>query len=112
MKLVTAILQPDVLDVVQKALVKYGVKGMTISEASGYARQLGHKEVYRGETLTIDFILKIKLEIVCDDTDAEAIVAIIANSARTGQVGDGKVWVTPLDSLVRVRTGETGPAAI
>ena len=112
MKLVTAILQPDVLEAVQKALVKYGVKGMTISEASGYARQLGHKEVYRGETLTIDFILKIKLEIVCDDSDAESIVAIIANSARTGQVGDGKVWVTPIDSVVRVRTGEVGAAAV
>ncbi|MFV0429455.1 MAG: P-II family nitrogen regulator [Arachnia sp.] len=112
MKLVTAILQPDVLEPVQKALVKYGVKGMTISEASGYARQLGHKEVYRGETLTIDFILKIKLEVACDDDEAEAIVAIIANTARTGQVGDGKVWVTPIDTMVRVRTGEIGAAAL
>ncbi|MFV0405791.1 MAG: P-II family nitrogen regulator [Propioniciclava sp.] len=112
MKLITAILQPDVLEPVQKALVKYGVKGMTISEASGYARQLGHKEVYRGETMTIDFILKIKLEVVCEDSEAESLVAIIANTARTGQVGDGKVWVTPLDQMVRVRTGEVGSAAL
>ncbi|MFP5416197.1 MAG: P-II family nitrogen regulator [Actinomycetes bacterium] len=112
MKLVTAIIQPDHLDDVQKALIKYGVKGMTVSEVSGYARQRGHKEVYRGETITVDFILKVKLEIVCEDSEAEPILSIIANAARTGTVGDGKVWVTPVESVVRVRTGEVGVAAI
>ena len=112
MKLVTAIIQPDNLDSVQKALIKYGVKGMTVSEASGYARQRGHKEVYRGETITVDFILKVKLEILCEDSESEPILSIIANSARTGTVGDGKVWVTPVESVVRVRTGEVGVAAI
>ncbi|MDN5570812.1 MAG: P-II family nitrogen regulator [Propionibacteriaceae bacterium] len=112
MKLVTAVIQPDSLDTVQKALVKYGVRGMTVSEVSGYARQRGHREVYRGETLTIDFILKVKLEILCDDDESEPIVAIITATARTGQVGDGKVWVTPVDEVVRVRTGEAGALAI
>ena len=112
MKLVTAIIQPDSLDVVQKALIKYGVKGMTVSEVSGYARQRGHKEVYRGETITVDFILKVKLEILCEDDEADSILSIIANSARTGQIGDGKVWVTDVDTVVRVRTGEAGVAAI
>jgi len=111
-KLVTAIIQPDSLDTVQKALVKYGVKGMTVSEVSGYARQRGHKEVYRGSTITIDFILKVKLEILCEDSEAEPVVTIIANAARTGQIGDGKVWVTPVASVVRVRTGEVGVSAI
>ena len=112
MKLVTAIIQPDSLDVVQKALIKYGVKGMTVSEVSGYARQRGHKEVYRGETIPVDFILKVKLEILCEDDEADSILSIIANSARTGQIGDGKVWVTDVDTVVRVRTGEAGVAAI
>lgn len=112
MKLVTAVIQPDALDDVQRALVRHGVGGMTVSEVSGYARQRGHHEVYRGETITIDFILKVKLEILCDDTEAEPILALIANAARTGQVGDGKVWVTDVASVVRVRTGEVGPAAI
>ncbi len=112
MKLVTAVIQPDSLEDVQKGLVKYGVKGMTVSEASGYARQRGHKEVYRGETITIDFILKVKLEILCEDSEAETVVSIITSSARTGEVGDGKVWVTPVETVVRVRTGEVGVAAI
>ena len=112
MKLVTAVIQPDALDDVQRALVRHGVRGMTVSEVSGYARQRGHQEVYRGETITIDFILKVKLEILCDDTEADPIASIIADAARTGQIGDGKVWVTDVDTVVRVRTGEVGPAAI
>lgn len=112
MKLVTSIIQPDALDDVQKALIKSGVKGMTVSEVSGYARQRGHREVYRGETITVDFILKVKLEILCEDAEAESLVSIIASAARTGLVGDGKVWVTPVDTVVRVRTGEVGVAAI
>ncbi|WP_040162413.1 P-II family nitrogen regulator [Nigerium massiliense] len=112
MKLVTAIVKPNVLDQVQTALIRHGVGGMTVSEVSGFARQQGHKEVYRGETLTIDFILKVRLEILTSDEDAEGIVEIIAQSARTGEVGDGKVWVTPVESAVRVRTGERGDEAL
>lgn len=112
MKLITAIIQPDVLDRVQKALVKFGVKGMTISEVSGYARQRGHKETYRGETFTIDFIVKVRLKILAPDDEADQITQLICSSARTGEIGDGKVWVTPVDSVVRVRTGESGEDAI
>ncbi len=112
MKLITAIIQPDNLDLVQKALFRVGVHGMTVSEVSGYARQRGHSEVYRGETLRIDFIVKVKLEIVADDEDVEHIVDVLVSTARTGQVGDGKIWVTPVEHVVRVRTGESGPKAI
>lgn len=112
MKLVTAIIQPQMLDQVQTALVHYGVGGMTVSEVTGYAHQRGHREVYRGETMSIDFILKVRLEILARDADVETIVGIIVKSAQTGEVGDGKVWVTPVESVTRVRTGETGELAI
>ena len=112
MKLVTAIIQPSMLDQVQTALVHLGVRGMTVSEVTGYARQQGHKEVYRGETMTVDFVLKVRLEILTPDADVEAIVGTMVKAARTGEVGDGKVWDTPIDSVVRVRTGETGDAAV
>ena len=96
MKLITAIVQPEKMEDVQRALVKYGIHGMTISEVSGYGRQRGHSEVYRGAEFTIDFILKVRID---------AVTQIIADAARTGEVGDGKVWVVPVDSIVRVRTG-------
>lgn len=112
MKLVTAIIQPDVLEQVQKALVRHGVAGMTVSEVSGYGRQRGHSEIYRGEEYTIDFILKVRLEVLVDDDEAEALTGVIVQAARTGQVGDGKVWIIPVDTVVRVRTGESGSAAI
>ncbi len=112
MKLVTAIIQPSMLDQVQTALVHLGVRGMTVSEVTGYARQQGHKEVYRGETMTVDFVLKVRLEILTPDADVEAIVGTMVKAAHTGEVGDGKVWVTPVDSVVRVRTGETGESAV
>lgn len=112
MKLVTAIIQPAMLDQVQTALVHLGARGMTVSEVTGYARQQGHKEVYRGETLTVDFVLKVRLELLVPDVDTEAVVGTIVKAARTGEVGDGKVWVTSIDTVVRVRTGETGDAAI
>ena len=112
MKLVTAIIQPDMLEQVQKALVRHGVAGMTISEVSGYGRQRGHIETYRGEEYTIDFILKVRIEVLCDDDEAEALTGVIVQAARTGQVGDGKVWIIPVDAVVRVRTGESGSAAI
>ena len=112
MKLVTAIIQPDSLDDVQLALIRYGVHGMTVSEVSGYARQRGHREVYRGEAITVDFIVKVKLEILCRDAEAPAVLAVIAEAARTGRVGDGKVWVTDVGAVVRVRTGERDDDAI
>ena len=112
MKLVTAIIQPEQLETVQKALVRHGVGGMTISEVSGYGRQRGHVEVYRGEEYTIDFITKVRLEILVDDPECEEVVQVIAGAARTGQVGDGKVWVVPVETVVRVRTGEKDEDAI
>lgn len=112
MKLITAIIQPSMLDQVQTALVHLGAKGMTVSEVTGYARQQGHKEVYRGETMSIDFILKVRLELLTADVDVEAVVGTIIKAAHTGEVGDGKVWVTPVESAVRIRTGETGDQAI
>ncbi len=112
MKLVTAIIQPEMLEQTQKALVRHGVGGMTISEVSGYGRQQGHVEVYRGEEYTIDFITKVRLEVLVDDEDAEALTGVIVQAARTGEVGDGKVWIIPVDTVVRVRTGESGSTAI
>ncbi len=112
MKLVTAVIQPSMLDQVQTALVHLGVRGMTVSEVTGYARQQGHKEVYRGETMSVDFVLKVKIEILVTDPDVEALVGTIVKAAYTGEVGDGKVWVTPIDTVTRVRTGETGDVAI
>ena len=112
MKLITAIIQPEVLEQVMKAVVRHGVGGMTISEVSGYGRQRGHVEVYRGEEYTIDFIVKVRLEILVDDPEVEEVVQVIAGAARTGSVGDGKVWVVPVENVVRVRTGESGLAAV
>lgn len=112
MKLITAIVQPDALSDVQIALAQAQVTGMTISEASGYARQQGHSEVYRGEEFTIDFVLKVRIEILAEDTAVDGIVETIISAARTGKVGDGKVWVIPVEHVVRVRTGELDSAAL
>ena len=112
MKLITAIIQPHKLDDVKEALAAAGVHGLTVSEANGYGRQRGHTEVYRGAEYTVDLIPKIRVEVLSDDADAETLVGVIIKSAGTGTIGDGKVWVAPLDSVARVRTGETGSAAI
>lgn len=112
MNLVTAIIQPEAVDDVQIALHQHGINGMTITEVSGYARQRGHQEVYRGDTVTIDFTDKVKLEILADGDEAWAITKVICDAARTGSVGDGKVWIMPVTDVVRIRTGERGPAAI
>lgn len=112
MKLVTAIIQPAQLDAVQKTLTRMGIQGMTVTEVSGYARQHGHAEVYRGAEYTVDFISKIKIEILCTEANSKLVVDAIVEGARTGQVGDGKVWVVPIESITRVRTGETDGAAI
>lgn len=112
MKLVTAIIQPEQLENVQKALVRHGVAGMTITEVSGYGRQHGHVEIYRGAEYTIDFIQKVKVEVLVDDAEAETLMGVILQGAQTGSVGDGKIWVVDVSQVVRVRTGESGSAAI
>lgn len=112
MKLITAIIQPEMLENVKLALAEAGVHGMTVSEIHGYGRQRGHVEVYRGAEYTVDLVPKVKLEIVSDDDNTQKLVDTIVSSAATGTVGDGKVWVTSLESVTRVRTGETGSAAI
>ncbi|HMG28814.1 MAG TPA: P-II family nitrogen regulator [Jiangellaceae bacterium] len=112
MKLVTAVIKPFKLDDVRSALETFGVQGMTVGEASGYGRQKGHTEVYRGAEYTVDLVPKLRLEVLVDDSDATDVVDVIAKSAQTGKIGDGKVWVTPVDAVVRVRTGETGAEAL
>jgi len=112
MMLVTAVIQPAKLEEVQIALVQHGISGMTITEVSGYARQRGHSEVYRGTEYTIDFVEKVKLEILTDDTETEQVMDVIATTARTGTVGDGKVWASAVHDVVRVRTGERGSPAL
>lgn len=112
MKLITAILKPFKLDDVKDALQAHGVTGMTVSEASGYGRQGGHTEVYRGAEYTVDLIPKVRVEVLIDDSEAEAVIAVIVKAASTGSIGDGKVWSTPVDQVVRVRTGERGVDAI
>lgn len=112
MKLITAILKPFKLDDVKSALQSAGITGMTVSEASGFGRQGGHTEVYRGAEYTVDLIPKIRLEVIVDDSDCESVIDVIVKAASTGSIGDGKVWSTPVDQVVRVRTGERGVDAI
>lgn len=112
MKLITAIIKPFKLDDVREALETYGVHGMTVSEAAGFGRQRGHSEVYRGAEYTVDTVPKSRLEILVEDEDAIDVVGVVVKSAQTGKIGDGKVWTTPVDDVVRVRTGERGPQAI
>lgn len=112
MKLVTAVIQPHRLDAVKSALEAAGVRGMTVSEASGYGRQKGHTEVYRGAEYTVDLIPKVRVEVLVESEDAEAVTAAVVAAAQTGRIGDGKVWTVPVDSVTRVRTGESGPAAL
>jgi nitrogen regulatory protein P-II 1 len=112
MKLITAILKPHKLEEVKVALQTHGVKGMTVSEASGFGRQKGHTEVYRGASVTVDFVAKSKLEILVSDGDVKRITDVIVASANTGSIGDGKIWVTAVEEVIRVRTSERGDAAI
>ncbi len=112
MKLVTAIVKPHKLDDVKEALQALGVAGLTISEARGYGRQRGHTEVYRGAEYQVDFVPKVRLEILVDDDGVRGVVDRIVDSARTGKIGDGKVWVTAVDDVVRIRTGEVGTDAL
>ncbi len=112
MKLVTAIIKPFKLEDVKAALEGRGVHGLTVSEASGYGRQKGHTEVYRGAEYTVDLVPKVRLEVVVDDDVAAGVVEAIVGAAQTGKIGDGKVWVIPVESIVRVRTGERGLEAL
>ena len=112
MKLVTAIIKPHQLDDTKEALEAYGITGMTVSEASGFGRQRGYSEVYRGAEYTVDFVPKIRLEVLVEDVDVEGVLAVVVAAARTGRIGDGKVWVSPIEDVVRVRTGEKGVEAI
>ena len=100
MKLVTAIIKPHQLDQVKEALEAYGISGMTVSEASGYGRQRGHSEVYRGAEYTVDFVPKVRVEVLVDDIDASSVVDVILKTAQTGRIGDGKIWVTPIEREV------------
>jgi nitrogen regulatory protein P-II 1 len=111
-KLVTAITNPPGPAEGEEALEAYGITGMTLSEASGYGRQRGHSEVYRGAEYTVDFVPKLRLEILVEDLDAGSLVDVILKSAQTGRIGDGKVWVVPVEDVARVRTGERGSDAI
>ncbi|GAB3578930.1 P-II family nitrogen regulator [Calidifontibacter terrae] len=112
MKLVTAIIKPFKLDEVKEALEAYGIAGMTISESSGYGRQRGHSEVYRGAEYNVDFVPKVRLEIIVEADDAASVANVIVKAAQTGRIGDGKVWIMPVDDVIRVRTGERGATAL
>ena len=112
MKLITAIIKPQKLDAVKESLVSQGITGMTVSEAKGFGRQLGLTEVYRGTQYKVDLIPKIRLEVLVSAKAADKAIEIIVNAARTGSIGDGKVWATAVDSVTRVRTGESGEEAI
>jgi len=111
-KLVTAVIKPHKLDEVKEALIGAGVAGLTVSEVRGYGRQRGHTEIYRGAEYTVEFIPKVKLEILADDAAVDAIIDAVVSVTRTGEVGDGKVFVTSVDRIVRIRTGETNDEAI
>jgi nitrogen regulatory protein P-II 1 len=111
-RLVTAIVKPFKVEDVKSALETLGVLGLTVSEVRGYGRQKGHTEVYRGAEYTVDLVPKVRVEILVDDLDADKVVETVVEAARTGKIGDGKVWVTPVESVVRVRTGERGADAL
>lgn len=111
-KLVTAVVKPHQLDAVKEGLHALGVAGLTVSEVQGYGRQKGHTEVYRGAEYTVDFLPKTKVEVLTDELDVEKVVDAIVAASRTGKIGDGKVWVTPVEEVVRVRTGERGSDAL
>ena len=112
MKLITAIIKPFKLDEVREALSAVGVQGVTVTEVKGFGRQKGHTELYRGAEYVVDFLPKAKIELAVDDDIAEQVIEAIANTARTGKIGDGKIFVTALEQAIRIRTGETGAEAV
>lgn len=112
MKLITAIIKPHMLDAVRDALSKSGIKGLTVTEVKGFGRQKGHTEVYRGVEYSVDFVPKVKLEIVTDDEHVASAIESITESARTGEIGDGKIFVSDIGQAIRIRTGESDSAAL
>jgi nitrogen regulatory protein PII len=112
MKLITAVVKPFKLDDVREALADVGVQGITVSEVKGFGRQKGHTELYRGAEYVVDFLPKVKLEIAIDDAQVDAVVESITKSAQTGKIGDGKIFITSLEEVIRIRTGETGSDAV
>jgi nitrogen regulatory protein PII len=112
MKLITAIVKPSKVDDIKRALQADGVHGMTVSETRGFGRQKGHTEIYRGAEYTVDFIPKVRIEVLADDADCDHIVDLIVQTANSGSIGDGKLWVTPIETVVRIRTGERGSDAL
>jgi len=111
-KLIVGIVKPHKLDDVKESLKELGVHGLTISEVQGFGRQRGHTEVYRGAEYTIDFVPKVRVEILVDDSETDRVLRSLVEAARTGKIGDGKAWVVPVESVVRIRTGEEGPDAL
>ena len=112
MKLITAIVKPSKVDDIKRALQADGVHGMTVSETRGFGRQKGHTEIYRGAEYTVDFIPKVRIEVLADDAECDHIVDLIVSTANSGSIGDGKLWVTPVETIVRIRTGERGSDAL
>jgi nitrogen regulatory protein P-II 2 len=112
MKLITAVVKPFKLDDVREALADVGVQGITVSEVKGFGRQKGHTELYRGAEYVVDFLPKVKLEIAVDDSQVDPVVEAISKSAQTGKIGDGKIFITTLEEVIRIRTGETGSEAV
>ena len=112
MKKIEAIIKPFKLDEVKEALNSLGIKGMTVTEVKGYGRQKGHTEIYRGAEYVVDFIPKVKMDVVVDDEQVDQVIDTILTVARTGKIGDGKIFVLPVERVIRVRTGETGPEAV
>jgi len=111
-KLVVAVVKPHKLDEVKESLREIGVQGLTTTEVEGFGRQRGHTEVYRGAEYQVDFVPKIKVEVVVEDDQVQGVVDAVTKAARTGKIGDGKIWVTPVEGVVRIRTGEMGPDAL
>jgi nitrogen regulatory protein P-II 1 len=112
MKKIEAIIKPFKLDEVKEALAKAGIQGLTVTEVKGFGRQKGHTELYRGAEYVVDFLPKVKIEMVVDDSQAPQVVETVMKAARTGKIGDGKIFVIPLDDVLRIRTGERGPDAL
>jgi nitrogen regulatory protein P-II 2 len=112
MKLITAVIKPFKLDDVRSALSEVGVQGMTVTEVKGFGRQMGHTELYRGAEYVVDFLPKVKIELAVDDGVVEQAIDAISKAAQTGKIGDGKIFITPLDEIIRIRTGETGADAV
>jgi nitrogen regulatory protein P-II 1 len=111
-KVVTAIVKPFKLDDVKDALTEAGLAGITVTEVRGFGRQRGHTEVYRGAEYTVEFVPKVRIDVLTEDGDAKRVADVVVEAARTGKIGDGKVWISPVDEVIRVRTGEMGPDAL